>query len=299
MEGPGENASFVLPDGRTLEYWDGGDPDGRLVLFHPGTPSSRVLGRWGHEPAVSAGVRLVSVSRPGYGGSTMATSGPSLLSTGRDTAALATHLGQDEYAVFGVSGGGPYALATAVADPDHIRALGVVGGIGPWRILEGPSFDPEGSVCLDMLDKGDAAGAWECMRGDAQRGLGSLAAEPDDERLVDSFMGELATGSDLLRDPAFRAIWAANLREVLGNLDGYTLDNLAWGAVWDVKPDDVEAPTMLWYGDADDHCPPRHGRWIADRIQGSELVVWPGDGHLATVDAHWPEVLAGLLSIWK
>ena len=74
MTGPGYEASHVLSDGRVIEYWEGGDPDGRGVVLHPGTPASRVLGRWGHEPAGRAGVRLVAVNRPGYGGSTVTTS---------------------------------------------------------------------------------------------------------------------------------------------------------------------------------------------------------------------------------
>ena len=53
-----------------MEYWDGGDPRGRPMIMHPGTPETRVMGTWGHDAAVSAGVRLLSVNRPGYGGST-------------------------------------------------------------------------------------------------------------------------------------------------------------------------------------------------------------------------------------
>ena len=72
------------------------------MIFHPGTPVTRLLGRWGHEAAVAAGVRLVSVNRPGYGGSTTSTGPPSLLAVGEDTAALASHLGLDGYAAVGV-----------------------------------------------------------------------------------------------------------------------------------------------------------------------------------------------------
>jgi pimeloyl-ACP methyl ester carboxylesterase len=100
-----------------FEYWEGGDPDGRPMIFHPGTPVTRLLGHWGHAAAVAAGVRLVSVNRPGYGGSTSSMEAPSLMGVGRDTAALAEHLGMDAYSVFGSSGGGPFAVATAVAAP--------------------------------------------------------------------------------------------------------------------------------------------------------------------------------------
>lgn len=287
----------MLPDGRVIEFWEGGDPAGRAMIVHPGTPVTRLMGTWGHDAAVSARVRLVSVNRPGYGGST-ATAEPSLLGTGRDTAAIAAHLGLDEYAVFGQSGGGPFAVATAVADPRHVRALGVVGGVGPWRLLDGPSKDPEGSKCLALLDAGDVAGAWDCMRRAVDREYGGLVAL-DDAARVDAILADLGEGNRLLADEGYRAIFADNLRVVFDDFDGFVFDNLAWGASWDVDPRDVASPTMLWYGELDEACPPANGRWYADRIAGSELVILPGEGHLDVIDAHWPDVLAGLLGIWE
>jgi pimeloyl-ACP methyl ester carboxylesterase len=266
------------------------------MIMHPGTPETRGMARWGHAAAVSAGVRLFALNRPGYGGSTSITE-PSLLAPGRDTAAMAAHLGLDEYAVFGLSGGGPFAAATAIADPGHVRALGLVGSIGPWRLLDGPSKDPEGSKCLALHDAGDVASAWDCMRRDVDRAYGSLVAL-DDRARVDSFLADIADGSRLLDDDEYCRLWAENLRVVLDNVDGSTFDNLAWGASWDVDPRDVATPAMLWYGELDTPCPPAHGRWYADRITGSKLVIFPGEGHLDVIDGHWPEVLTGLLRIW-
>jgi pimeloyl-ACP methyl ester carboxylesterase len=297
MGAPGQDGRFVLPDGRVVEYWEGGDPTGRPMIMHPGTPETRVMAKWGHAAAVSAGVRLFALNRPGYGGSTSITE-PSLLGPGRDTAAMAAHLRLGEYGVFGLSGGGPFAVATAVADPHHVRALGVVGGTGPWRLLDGPSKDPEGSRCLVLHDAGDVTGAWECMRRDVDRAYSRLAPLDDDAR-VDTFLADLADGSRLLDTEDYRRLWADNLRVVLGNVNGSTFDNLAWGASWDVDPRDVVVPTALWYGELDTPCPPAHGRWYADRIAGSELVILPGEGHMDVIDGHWPEVLAGLLRIWE
>lgn len=294
MGGPGRDGSIRLPDGRVLEYWDGGRPDGRPVLFHPGTPVTRVLGRWGHAAAVDAGVRLVALSRPGYGGSTPVTESVSLAAVGRDTAALAADLGLGEFAVFGSSGGGPFAVATAIAAPSAVRALGVVGGIGPWRLLRAPEYGVEDRECLALLDAGDLAGAWECLRLDVARRRGRITPE---EAVLRMFAGD---GSALTRDAAYRDIWVENMRIVKAGFDGYIFDNVAWGGPWDVDPRDVSAPTLLLYGSVDEHCTAdRDGRWYADRIAGSQLVAVPTDGHFDAVDAHWPEVLAGLLRIWR
>ena len=173
----------------------------------------------------------------------------------------------------------------------------MVAGVGPWRLLDGESTDPDGWACLALLDAGDVGGAWDCMRRDIERAYGGLAASDDGAR-VDAILAGVSDGDDLIHDVGYRAIWADNMRVVLDGFDGFAFDNLAWGATWDVDPRDVATPTLLWYGEVDQHCPPAHGRWYADRISGSELVILPGEGHLAVADTHWPEVLAGLIRIW-
>ena len=261
MSEPGRDASCVLPDGRIVEYWEGGDPQGRVVIFHPGTPATRILGRWGHEAAAASGVRLVALNRPGYGGSTPSAA-PSLLATGRDTAALADVLGLQDYAVLGVSGGGPFALATGVADPDRVRAVAVVGGVGPWRVLDEPAEDDiEERGYLELLDAGDVAGAEAGMRRLAEQEYAGMRSLDDDAR-VDQLLAEPdGPVSPLTRDETYRALWAANMTVVLDGLGGYVFDNLAWGRTWDVDPSGVVAPTLVWDADG---AGARYGRWYAE-----------------------------------
>jgi pimeloyl-ACP methyl ester carboxylesterase len=58
------------PDGRTLAVEDAGDPAGRPVLVHLGTPNSLHLYGPNVADAAGRGLRLISYDRPGYGGST-------------------------------------------------------------------------------------------------------------------------------------------------------------------------------------------------------------------------------------
>lgn len=293
MAGPGRDASIVLNDSRILEYWDGGDPDGRPVIYHPGTPVTRVLGQWAHQAAVDAGVRLIAVNRPGYGGSTPVEGRPSLLAVGRDTVALAKQLHLGDFAICGTSGGGPYAVATTIAAAGAIRALGIIGGTGPWRILEDPSVYPEDRACLELVDAGDVPGARECF-------LRQVEAERATMTPLE-FFETVAAGdaSAVLTDPGYRSLWEASSSDVLANPAGYIDDNIAWGGDWDVQPHEVAAPTLLVYGTRDTRCShDGHGRWYADRIRGSELIELQGAAHFEVIDGHWPEVLAGLLEWW-
>jgi pimeloyl-ACP methyl ester carboxylesterase len=251
-----------------------------------------VLGRWGHEAALDAGVRLIALNRPGYGGSTTSRL-PSLQAVGRDTIALARALRLPAFGVVGSSGGGPYAAATALASDGGVRVLGIAGGVGPWRELEAAGANPDDRVCLNLLDAGDAEGAWACF-----------AQQVEDERshlTASEFFDAVVAGDEsaVLEDERYRGLWLENTQSILDNPAGYILDNLAWGGTWDVDPRGITAPTLLLYGTADTRCSHHgHGTWYAERIVGAELVELPGAAHFEVIDGHWPELLAGLLRIW-
>ena len=57
------------PDGRVLAVEEAGDPAGRPVLVHNGTPNSRHLYGPDTRDAAERGLRLIGYDRPGYGGS--------------------------------------------------------------------------------------------------------------------------------------------------------------------------------------------------------------------------------------
>src|SRR5215813_3435402 len=97
--------------GRVLRVRDAGEPDGAVVMYFHGTPSSRLDLCFGEELAAGRGVRLVCFDRPGYGGSTPAPFG--LASIAADAHAIADELDVARFATLGLSGGGPGALAAA------------------------------------------------------------------------------------------------------------------------------------------------------------------------------------------
>ena len=205
-------------------------------------------------------------------------------------------LGMEEYAVMGTSGGGPFAAATAVADPDRVRGVAIVAGGGPWRELTPPDPDDEADTreraVLALLDDGDVDGARERFLAMVTEELSGLVGL-DDEARVDAFFGGHGPTA-----PYRRSLWAANLAEVVERPDGYVLDNLAWGGPWDIDPGRITAPTTLWYGDADFLVPVASGEWYAERITGAELVVLPNEGHMEVCSDHATEQLTALLDRW-
>jgi pimeloyl-ACP methyl ester carboxylesterase len=288
---PGRDRLLGLPPNRTVSVWEGGDPKGLPVLFHHGTPAGRLQALLGHEAALRRSVRLFSFNRPGYGAST--DTPPSLASVGSDTLQVADGLGIDEFVVMGVSGGGPYALATGLADPARVQAVGVLAGVGPRRLIGPADPDDPDLPLLALADAGDVDGALDGFRRQAATEFGSFLKMADEEMVAALFDG--APEEDIRwLDAAARRYWGADKRDALRTYEGYARDNVAWGADWDIDPSRLVPSAWLWYGERDRVAPPQHGQWLAAKVPSATLVVRPDKGHGATAFEFWDDVLATL-----
>jgi pimeloyl-ACP methyl ester carboxylesterase len=117
-------------DGRRLGYAEYGDPEGRPLIYCHGFPASRLEAALLDPSARKAGVRVIAADRPGCGLSDFRPD-RRIGDWPGDVVELADALGIDRFAVVGVSGGGPYALACARKIPQRLTAAGVVCGLGP------------------------------------------------------------------------------------------------------------------------------------------------------------------------
>ncbi len=104
--------SLSLGDGRKIGYAEYGDPDGLPVIALHGTPGSRFMFALTDEGARARGLRVIAPERPGYGRSDFHRF-ETLADTASDVEALADALGLDRFALMGMSGGGPHAVAAA------------------------------------------------------------------------------------------------------------------------------------------------------------------------------------------
>jgi pimeloyl-ACP methyl ester carboxylesterase len=130
--------ALSLPGGRFLEV-DVSGPDGGIPLVvHHGTPGERSQYPPFAEAAAARGLRYVSYSRPGYGGSSRRPD-RAVADCAADTAAILAHLGADRCYTVGGSGGGPHALACAALLDDRVLACATLAGVGPFG-AEGLDF---------------------------------------------------------------------------------------------------------------------------------------------------------------
>jgi pimeloyl-ACP methyl ester carboxylesterase len=119
-----------LSDGRRLAWYEFGDPAGTPCLYMAGTPESGLAGGCYDAAADKAGIRWISVDKPGYGHSDPCPR-RTLTQWAADVAELTAHLELKHYAVAGESGGGAHALAVSHAHPDEVTVTILLAAMGP------------------------------------------------------------------------------------------------------------------------------------------------------------------------
>lgn len=276
-------------DGRTLELHELGDPGGLPVLIHHGTPGSGILyDRW-----ETPGIRLIAYDRAGYGGSTR-NPGRTMSSVVADIHAIADALGLERFATWGISGGGPHALACAALCDERLTAAASLAGVAPWG-AEG--LDWHAGMGEDNVKEFDLVLAGE----EALR----PATERDRAEMLALSADELGTMIDTLLGAADRAVLtgalAAWLHEdaahgLVDTADGWLDDNLAFVQPWGFAPETINRPVLLLHGADDRFVPVSHGRWLAARIPGVEPRITDADGHLTLLERRPREVNEWLLS---
>lgn len=289
---PRVDDSIQLPDGRRLAYAEYGDLAGSPVFVFHGLPGSRLS--WGLLPddPFPPGLRIVAPDRPGYGRSDP-NPGLTLLDWADDVAELANALDVDKFAVVGVSGGGPGALACAWAMPDRIRSVGVVSGAAPTNAagaFEGMSktnrFFMKLAWRLPWLSKLNMRLVGSVIRRNPDRYLNSMKFKVHD---VDR---------EILARQDIKEMLTQDFTEALrGGPDGMVSDMAAnHGRPWGFPLDKIEAKVLLWYCALDRSVPPAMGTYVNNAIPGSRLTVVSDAGHLWIL-LHLREVLNAVLMV--
>jgi pimeloyl-ACP methyl ester carboxylesterase len=273
--------TVTTSDGRTLEVRDTGTKDGAVLVFHSGTPSAAVAAPYVEAPAIERGFRVISYSRPGYGGSSPRPDGAesaTIADDVADTASILDHLGVREFVTIGWSGGGPRALGCAALLGDRCLAAACVAGIGPateieWDVREGMAEENVAEFTA-VLDGPDALDAYLSAQSDTfsvtgeqlADALGGLAPEADRAVLTGEMAESLAAG--------FRS---AGQQGAVGWRD----DDLTLVRPWRFDLAAIEVPVSIWAGDADTMVPFRHGKWLAERVSGARAHLLEGEGHIS------------------
>ena len=274
-------------DGHSLSVVEGGAKVGPVVFYLHGTPMSGRLHAPHEEDAARRGFRLIGFDRPGYGGST-ARPGRSIGDAATDVLAVADHLGVERFGVWGISGGGPHALACGALIPRRAIAVAALAAPAP--------YPAEGLNWLASTGEANVAEFEASRKGPeaTEAFLSPLRAAylGPDPKVVDASM-------ETLLSPIDRAVFTGALRTFLyesaraglePGVAGWRDDDLAFVRPWGFDVSALRVPTMLWQGRADLFVPYAHGKWLADHIPHAVQNLSDEDGHLTLYERRIPSV---------
>jgi pimeloyl-ACP methyl ester carboxylesterase len=289
-----ERRLISLPDGRDIDVLTIGPGNGLPLVIHEGTPGGLTVYRPTAEAALSRGLRVVKTARPGYEGSTPHP-GRTVGDVAADIADVLDELGARTFITYGVSGGGPHALACAANLPGRCLAAASVAGVAPYGVegLEflagmGPENVEEFGAALEGGDalttylEHEAEGFSEVTADDIIAAFGGLVSDVDKSVLTGEYAANLS----------------ASMRAALANgFAGWRDDDLAFATDWGFDLTKLAAPVAIWQGDQDRMVPFAHGQWLAARVPGARVHLMPGEGHLSLTLAAIGDILDDLLDL--
>ena len=284
--------SVTTSDGRVLTVREDGDPEGFPVLFISGTPGSSTIYEPHARDAAERGIRLFSYDRPGYGGSTRQKD-RNVADCASDIAAVCDGLGIDQFGVWGISGGGPHALAAAALLPGRVIAAAALASVAPYD-AEGLNF-LEGMGEKNVEEFGTIFEGEDVHRASMEKQRHELlSATP--EQLLELWQTLLGPSDREVATGALAAFLLDHMRAGIGSSgDGWIDDGRAFVAPWGFDLASIRVPVQLWHGEQDQFVPHAHGVWLAEHIPGVDAHLTAEDGHLTLAERRVSEVHGWLL----
>jgi pimeloyl-ACP methyl ester carboxylesterase len=289
-----EVSSFAvgLAGGRSLEVSVSGPDQGTPLVFHHGTPSERTQYPPFAQAAAVRGLRLVSYSRPGYGGSARHP-GRVIADCAADTLAIVEQLGAGRFYTAGWSGGGPHALACAALLPDQVLGCATIAGVGPYGA---PGLDfLEGMGRDNQEEFGAALAGPSQLQAYLERQAQVLAGVNGEQ--VAAALGDLVSPVDVgALTGDFAAYLATTFRQAVSTgIWGWFDDDLAFTRPWGFALDKVSVPVVVWQGGQDRMVPFAHGQWLTTQAPGARPRLLTKEGHLSIAVASFGKILDDLL----
>jgi pimeloyl-ACP methyl ester carboxylesterase len=277
MEAPATDRTsrlLDLPGGRRIGCAEFGDQKGHPVLAIHGTPGSRFMFALTDAAARARGLRIIAPERPGYGLSPYCRAA-SLSELAADAAALADALNLKRFAVLGVSGGGPHALAAAAAMPDRAVLLALISPVGP--IADCASrirMSKLHRLVFTRMGRSDpaCAGFFFLVR--------ALVRSAPDVAYRGLMRRVVASDRDLLQRGEVKSNLQTALREGLRpGIKGARQDLRLFCAPWGLRLEEIDVPTVIWQGSDDAIVPAGAAYHLAEILPHCRLDVIQGGGH--------------------
>lgn len=269
-------------------YWEEyGDPKGRPLFFFHGWPGSHLQAEMADEIGRRLGLWLIAPDRPGMGRSSFQPV-RKILDWPMTVSLIADQLKLNSFSVFGISGGGPYALACARQIPQRLTGVGVCSGVpyAEW-LQEDPSASSLLRTAVRLHDHLPrlAPPVFRLLRNymlhlgspDSLRTMLPLLPAPDRTFLASS--------------PLLDSLWYSTREAYQQSAEGVLHDIRLLTADWGFKPWEIPHPIRWWHGNADTICPVSGVELVCRRAEKIDLTIFPNEGHYSLPLGRTEEIL--------
>lgn len=279
---------FDLPDGRRLCYAEYGDPLGQPIFVFHGNPGSRLL--WGKIPGSPflPNIRLIAPDRPGFGQTDFVEGVTTVENWPNDIVALADALNINKFAVFGPSGGGPFALACAWKIPQRLTAIGIFAGVGPLVPEVARKLAP--SVRLLWSKAPKVPGFFKL-----QMKLMAWLAKRKPKLYVKMVLKEFSEfDREVYERLKISELIQADRNEAYRQGGIGTWYDAMIPSAWPIPLNEIKVKVHIWQGEEDASVPPSMGEYMAEKIPNCEATFVKDAGHFWIFE-HLPEMLEKLV----
>src|SRR4051812_26027737 len=284
--------TLVLANGASVAISEYGDPRGRPVFFCHGWPSSRTMAELADEAARDLGIRIISPDRPGIRDSQFQ-AGRRLVDWPAFVNEIADRLQIGRFRILAISGGAPYAFASAWMTPERVEKIAVASGAPPLDGLD----DYSGLLPIHrrML-------ALRARRPGLMKPLFYLARPfvalrmPIRLRpLLLKFL-QPCDANVLCESRAFDVCFESARQAWLSSAAGVMTDAEIYAVPWGFRLEEVRVPVTLWHGTKDRTFAPRLAEDVARRLPNCQFHLIEGAGHYSLPIRHIREIMAELVA---
>jgi pimeloyl-ACP methyl ester carboxylesterase len=278
-------------DGRRLDVIDEGAEQAPALLFHHGTPGVAEY----YPPLVAAtkaaGLRWISYTRPGNGGSDRS-KGRTVADAAADSAAVLDALGVDAFVTAGLSGGAPHALACGALLPGRCAGAVTLGGLAPRTEFAAAGLEWTEGMDQTNVTQFTAAVAGENSLREFIAPFAEQIATLDGAGVIGLLGGLVDAPDRAILTGGYADYMAASFREAARvGIDGWVDDFLAFVQPWGFTLADVRCPVAVWQGTEDRMVAPRHGVFLGERLPDVRAYLLLGEGHLSVGIGSFGDIL--------
>ncbi|WP_432453880.1 MULTISPECIES: alpha/beta fold hydrolase [unclassified Agarivorans] len=277
---------FTLPDQRRLCYQEFGSDKGTPVIYCHSILGSRLENFFDEQDlAKQLGLRLITIDRPGFGGSDYHPN-YSFVQWSEDLCALLEYLNIDQVELLGYATGGVYAACCAAKIPSKISHLTMVSS-GDALVLDSDYQATAKLYRMHMKLARDFPSMHRLFTNILEKGL-----HKDPNKLFKVLAKDL-DGADveLFNSPQFRDKFTRYLKEAkIQGGSAFSDEVQRVMKDWGFNIADIQIPTSLWHGEVDRHIPLVLAERFATSVPNAQLKVIPKQGHFM-IYQQWSNIL--------